>query len=102
MDCKFRILTKNRETFEKLKSYANGWSEKGLLVVFAKCEFLEELKKFDVEILISPVKSPEGGNDCFYFNKSLKECDKNILKKFDMEKFEPIVWKEMEDKELPF
>jgi len=99
MDCKFRILTKNRETFEKLKSYADGWSEKGLLVIFAKCNFLEELKKFDIEILISPFK---GDNDCFYFNKSLKDCEKNILEKFDMETFEPIAWKEIDEKELPF
>ena len=27
MDCKFRVLTKDKKTFEKLKNYANGCSE---------------------------------------------------------------------------
>ena len=49
MDCKFRILTKNLKTFDELKEYADGISQKGLIIFDAKCDFLEVLKKFDIE-----------------------------------------------------
>ena len=73
MDCKFRILTKNRETFEKLKNYASGWSEKGLIIIYAKCNFLENLKKFNIEMLITPFRSGEGNIDCFYYDGEIKK-----------------------------
>ena len=60
MDCKFRILTEDRETFEKLKEYASGWSEKGLIIIDAKCDFLEILKKLNIEMLITPFRRGEG------------------------------------------
>jgi len=92
MDCKFRILTKDKETFEKLKNYASGWSEKGLIIIDSKCDFLEILKKFNVEILITPFRTGEGNIDCFYYDEEIKDCNEDILEKFDMQKFEPIEW----------
>jgi len=102
MDCKFRVLTKDRETFEKLKEYASGWSEKGLIIIDLKCNFLEVLKKFNIEMLITPFRSGEGNIDCFYYDGEMKDCDKKILEKFDMIKFEPVKWKETKEDNLPF
>ena len=102
MDCKFRILTKNRETFEKLKNYASGWSEKGLIIIDAKCDFLDILKKFNVEMLITPFRSGEGNIDYFYYDGEVKKCNKEILEKFDMQKYKPIKWKETKEDDLPF
>ena len=102
MDCKFRILINDKETFEKLKEYASGWSEKGLVIIVAKCDFLEVLKKFNVEILITPFRSGEGNIDCFYYDGEIKDCNEDILEKFDMLKFEPIEWKKIEEYDLPF
>ena len=91
MDCKFRVLTKDKNTFEKLKEYSIGWS-KNLLIIDAKCDFLEILKNYDVEMLITPFRIGEGYIDCFYFYGEMKECDDEVLEKFDMSKFEPIKW----------
>ena len=96
MDCKFRILTKNKKTFEKLKEYASGWSEKKLIIIDGKCDFLDVLKKFNVEILITPFRSGEGYVDCFYYDGEIKDCNKEILKKFDMKNYEPIEWRRIE------
>jgi len=76
MDCKFRILTKNLKTFDELKEYADGISQKGLIIFDAKCDFLEVLKKFDIEALITPFGIEE---DCFYFDGEIKNCDKKIF-----------------------
>ena len=100
MDCKFRILTKNQKTFDELKKYADGISQKGLIIIEAKCEFLDVLKKFDIEVLITPFRV--GEVDCFYFDGEMKECDKKIFQKFDISKYEPIIWKKIEDEDLPF
>ena len=102
MDCKFRILINDKETFEKLKEYASGWSEKGLVIIDSKCDFLETLKKFNIEMLITPFRSGEGNIDCFYYDGEMKECNEEILEKFDMQKFEPIEWKETKEDDLPF
>ena len=102
MDCKFRVLTKDRETFEKLKEYASGWSEKGLIIIDLKCNFLEVLKKFNIEMLITPFRSGEGNIDCFYYDGEMKDCNKKILEKFDMIKYEPVKWKETKEDNLPF
>jgi len=101
MECQFRILTQNKEVFEKLKKCAVGWSNKGLIIIQKKCDYLEELKKFDVKILITPCEYPIN-RDCFYFDEEIKECNEKILKKFDMEKYEPIKWKTEEKQDLPF
>jgi len=101
MDCTFRILTKDKKTFEKLKEYADGWNEKGLIIIEKKCDFFEFLKVFNIEMLITPFRV-EGIVDCFYFNGKMSECDKKILNKFDMKKFEPIIWKTMNNKDIPF
>jgi len=92
MDCKFRILSNDKETFEKLKEYSSGWSEKGLIIIDAKCDFLEILKKFNIEMLITSFISGEGYIDCFYYDGEIKKCSEEILEKFDMQKFEPIEW----------
>jgi len=102
MDCKFRILTKDKKTFEKLKEYADGWNEKGLIIIEKKCDFFEFLKVFNIEMLITPFKADEGIVDCFYFDGEMKECNKKILDKFDMKKFEPIIWKEAINNNIPF
>ena len=91
MDCRFRILTKDENTFNQLKKYANGWS-KNLIIIENKCNFLDFLKQFDIEILITPFNTIKI-IDCFYFNKELFDCDDEILNKFDMSKYEPIQWK---------
>ena len=101
MDCKFRILTKDKNSFEKLKKYASGYS-KNLLIIDAKCDFLEFLKHFDVEMLITPFKAGVGYIECFYFDGDIKECDDKVLEKFDMSKFEPIKWKKINNDKLPF
>jgi len=102
MDCKFRVLTRDKKTFEKLKEYASGWSEKGLIIVDAKCDFLETLKKFNVEMLITSFRSGEGNIDCFYYDGEIKNCDEEILEKFNMQEYEPIKWKEIKEDDLPF
>jgi len=102
MDCKFRILTKDKETFEKLEEYASGWSEKGLVIIDSKCDFVEVLKKFNVVMLITPFRSGEGNIDCFYYDGEIKDFNEDILEKFDMLKFEPIEWKKIEEYDLPF
>jgi len=102
MDCKFRILTKDKKTFEKLKEYAEGWSEKGLIIIDKKCDFFEFLKDFDIEILITPFRAGEGIIDCFYVDGKIQECNKKILDKFNMTKFEPIIWKTMNNNDIPF
>ena len=101
MECKFRILTKNKETFEKLKEYADGWS-KNLLIIDANCDFFEFLKDFDVEMLMAPFRAGEGEIDCFYFDGEMRECSEEILEKFDMSKFEPVIWKSIENEDIPF
>ena len=102
MDCKFRVLTRDKKTFEKLKEYASGWSEKGLIIVDAKCDFLETLKKFNVEMQITSFRSGEGNIDCFYYDGEIKNCDEEILEKFNMQEYEPIKWKEIKEDDLPF
>jgi len=62
MDCKFKILTKDNNTFEILKTKADGFSKKGF-IINAKCEFLD---------------------------------------KFDMKRFEPIIWKRDDFDCIPF
>ena len=101
MDCKFKVLTKDKKTFEKLKEFASGWS-KNLLIIESKCSFFEYLKIFDVEMLITPFKLGEGEIDCFYYDGEIKDCNKEILEKFDMSKFEPIEWKNINDMDIPF
>ena len=101
MDCKFRVLTKDKETFKKLKKYASGWS-KNLIIIDTKCNFFEFLKNFNVEMIITPFRAGEGEIDCFYYNGEIKDCNKKILKKFDMSKFEPILWKEIKNEDIPF
>jgi len=78
MDCTFRILTKDKKNFEKLKQYADGWNEKGLIIIEKNCNFFEFLKGFNVEMLITPFKVGEGIIDCFYFDAICK----NVIKKF--------------------
>jgi len=103
MDCKFRILTHNKETFEKLKEFASGLSEKGLIVIEAKCDFFEFLKQFDIEMLMSPFRSGEGSVDCFYYDGEIKDCNEKILEKFNTKNYEPINWKGVEkEDEYPF
>jgi len=101
MDCKFRILTKDKETFKKLKEYASGWSE-NFIIIDSKCGFFEFLKNFNIEMIITPFRAGEGEIDCFYYESEIKNCNKEILEKFDMSKLEPISWKNMEDKDVPF
>ncbi len=93
MDCKFRILTKDKKTYDKLKKYAEGWSEKGLIIIGAKCNYIEFLKNFDVKMLITPFRAGEGIVDCFYYEGEMKDCNKEILNEFDMQNYEPIEWK---------
>ena len=102
MDCKFRILTKNKKNFEKLKEYADGWSEKGLIIIEAKCDYIEFLKNFETEMLITPFRAGEGIVDCFYYDGKMKECNNKILNKFDMKNYEPLCWKKTEEKKLLF
>jgi len=102
MDCKFRILIKDKETFKKLKNYASGWSEKGLIIIDAKCDFLEILKKFNLEMLITPFRSGEGYIDYFYYDREIKDCNKKILEKFNIKNYEPIKWKETKEYDLDF
>jgi len=103
MDCRFRILTKNQELFEELKKYADGWSEKGLIIVNLKCNFLDILKSFDVEVLITPYRIGEGEVNCIYFDGNIMwNCNDEIIEKFNIEKYEPIIWKEIEEEDLPF
>lgn len=97
MDCKFRVLTKDKETFKKLKNFASGWSEKKLVIIEAKCNFLEVLKKFNIEMLMTPFRSGKGYIDCFYYDGKIKDCNKEILERFNMQKYEPIEWKKIEE-----
>ena len=60
------------------------------------------LKKFNVEMLITPFRSGEGNIDCFYYDGEIKDCNEEILEKFDMQKYDPIEWKEIEEDDLPF
>ena len=102
MDCRFRFLTKDKKSFDKLKPFADGFSKKGLIIIDKKCSFFEtlDLKKLNVEVLITPLNSLQ--NDCFYYDGEIKNCNKKILEKFNMENFEPIEWKKIEEKDIPF
>ena len=93
MECIFRVLAKDEKTFEKLQQYASGIGKEKLIIIYAKCDFFEVLKNFNIEILITPHRNGEGVIDCFYYDKEIKECDKKILNKFDMKKYEPIKWR---------
>lgn len=100
MDCTFRILTKDNKTFEKLIKLADAYSNKGLIIINAKCDSLDFLKKFDVEMLITP--SDIENKDCFYFDGDLKECNEEIIAKFDSARYEPLIWKEPNNQNTPF
>ena len=102
MDCIFRILTKDKETYEKLKKSADAHSEKGLIIIHAKCGSFEFLKKFNVEMLITPATIGEGEDDCFYYNGQMKECSSEIFEMFDVSKYEPLVWKDETIEDTPF
>ena len=101
MDCKFKILTKDEKTYIKLKKYADGWSKKGLIIIEKNCDFFDFLKKFDIEMLITPF-SFEGNLDCFYYDGIMKDCNKEILKKFDTQNYEPIEWGMIDVDDIPF
>jgi len=36
MECTFRILAKDKKTFETLKKFASGWSPKGIVIIEKK------------------------------------------------------------------
>lgn len=96
MDCIFRIIA--NENFDELKQYADGWSKKGIIIIFSKCDNIEFFKQFrNIEMLIT------AQNDCFYYKDEILDCNDEIIEKFDMRKFEPIIWKKDESEEdIPF
>jgi hypothetical protein len=103
MDCIFRILTKDKELFESLKKEADGWSKKGLIIFNnIKCYYFYEFEDLDIEMLVTPFRIEEGVVDGFYFDGELKDINEEILEKFDMQKYEPIIWKEWDNDEIPF
>jgi hypothetical protein len=40
--------------------------------------------------------------DCFYFDGEMRECSDEIINKFDMSKYEPIIWKSDNFDDVPF
>jgi len=102
MDCTFRILTNDKETFEKLKKSADAYSEKGLIIINSKCDSFDFLQQFDVEMLIVPVGLGGWEEDCFYYDGEMKECGEDVTDKFDTSKYEPIIWKEQNIPKDPF
>jgi len=102
MDCIFRVLSEDKKTFDELKDFASGYSEKGLLIINAKCDFFEILKNYNFEMLITPLSISGEVEDCFYFDGEMRECSDEIINKFDMSKYEPIIWKSDNFDDVPF
>ncbi len=102
MNCIFRIISKDKKTFDKLKEFASGYSEKGLLIINAKCDFFEILKNYNVEMLITPLSISGEVENCFYFDGEMRECISEIIDKFDALKYEPITWKSDYFDDVPF
>lgn len=68
----YRIFTKDKMSFEKLRTYAVDYDEEGFILTVANSGFLEICKNLNVKILITPVLPSE---DCFVFeNGEMRKC----------------------------